>query len=372
MSAMAKHAPPFRAEHVGSLLRPARLRRAFREVSEGAIDEAAFARVQDECIREIVRLQEDAGLRVVTDGEFRRKSYWSHFVEAVEGLDVATARFDFRDESGATTAFLAPHVIGPVRRRRSICGNEYDFLRAATPVTPKVTLPSPPTMHFWAAAGAAGRAGYRDDAAYLADLAEVYRAEIADLASRGATYIQIDEVPLAMLCDPALRARLEASGEDPQDEVARYVGLINACIGSRPPGVTVGVHLCRGNFKGRWLAEGGYGYVAERLFNDIEADVFFLEYDTERAGGFEPLAALPPEKTAVLGLVSTKTAVLEPPGDLARRIEEASRYASLDRLALSPQCGFASTVAGNPVSEATQAAKLRLVAEVARTVWNDA
>jgi len=361
--------PPFRAEHVGSLLRPAKLRRAFREFSEGSIDADAFRATQDESIREVVKMQQDVGLELVTDGEFRRKSYWSHFVESVDGLDVAQSRFDFHDQTGEPTHFLSPHVVGKVTRAHTISGAEFDFLETVTDVTPKITMPSPPTMHFWGDPGAAVSAGYADNDAYLADLAKVYQAELADLASRGATYVQIDEVPLAMLCDPELRARIEATGENPDEDVQRYVDLMNACVGNRPDGLTVAMHLCRGNFKGRWLSEGSYDYVARKLFNDIRVDAFFLEYDTERAGGFEPLAAVPEDKAVVLGLVSTKTPVLEKRDDLIRRIEEASRFVALDRLALSPQCGFASTVAGNPVTEADEIAKLELIVDVAAEVW---
>lgn len=361
--------PPFRAEHVGSLLRPAKLRQAFRDFSAGAIDVDEFRAVQDDCIREVVRMQEDVGLQLVTDGEFRRKSYWAHFVESVDGLDVAQARFDFRNDAGELTHFLSPQVTGEVARTRSISGTEFDFLSAVAAVTPKITIPSPPTMHFWSNPGAAAAAGYPDDSAFLDDLARVYQAELSDLAARGATYVQIDEVPLAMLCDPELRARVESMGEDPDQQAQMYVDLMNACVGGRPQGLTAAIHLCRGNFKGRWLSEGGYEYVARKLFNEIQVDAFFLEYDTERAGGFEPLAAVPPGKTVVLGLVSTKTPALEKRTDLLRRLDEASRFISLEQLALSPQCGFASTVAGNPVTVEDQIAKLALIVDVAGEVW---
>jgi 5-methyltetrahydropteroyltriglutamate--homocysteine methyltransferase len=365
----ARNRPPFRAEHVGSLLRPVELRAAFRAFNDGAIDADEFRVVQDESIRDAVKMQQDVGLELVTDGEFRRQSYWSHFVESVDGLDVAQSRFDFRDGDGELTHFLSPRVVGKVAREKSISGEEFDFLTSVTDATPKITMPSPPTMHFWAQPGAAAAAGYADDDEYLADLAKVYQEEIADLAARGATYVQVDDVPLAMLCDADLRARIETGGENPEADVQRYVELMNACIGNRPDGVTVGMHLCRGNFKGRWLSDGGYAYVARKLFNDIQVDAFFLEYDTERAGSFEPLAAVPEDKVVVLGLVSTKTPVLEKRDALIRRIDEASRFVPLERLALSPQCGFASTVAGNPVTLEDQVAKLALIVDVANEVW---
>lgn len=369
MRAPNQPAPPFRAEHIGSLLRPPALRQAYKAFADGRMDAAAFRAAQDESIRGVVAMQEALGFHGVGDGEFRRISYWAHFVEATAGLAVAPARFDFHDDAGGSTHFLAPDIVGPVRRGASISGDEFDFLRATTHATPKLTMPSPPTMHFWAKAGAARRAGYGDDGAYFADLARVYQEEIADLAARGATYLQLDEVPLAMLCDPALRAQVQADGEDPDALVEAYIHLINAALAGRPDGFTVGLHLCRGNFKGQWLSAGGYQYVAERMFAGIEVDAFFLEYDTPRAGDFAPLAAVPAHKHVVLGLVSTKTPVLEPADDLVRRIEAADRHLPLSQLGISPQCGFASTVAGNPVTEDDQRAKLALVQEVAARVW---
>jgi 5-methyltetrahydropteroyltriglutamate--homocysteine methyltransferase len=224
-------------------------------------------------------------------------------------------------------------------------------------------------MHFWTRKGAAVGAGYANDGAFFAELARIYREEIADLAARGARYLQIDEVPLAMLCDPDLRERLKADGEDPDALITAYVDLINHSIKDRPDDMAVAMHLCRGNFKGKWLSEGGYAYVAERLFNDIQVDGFFLEYDTPRAGDFTPLAAVPSNKVVVLGLVSSKTPVLEDKAALARRIDEAAQYIPLDQLALSPQCGFASTVAGNPVTQDDEIAKLQLIVDTAREVW---
>ncbi|MGO8920344.1 MAG: 5-methyltetrahydropteroyltriglutamate--homocysteine S-methyltransferase [Stellaceae bacterium] len=361
--------PPFRAEHVGSLLRPPELRQAFRAVSEGKLDAAGFRAVQDRAIREVVALQERIGLEGVTDGEFRRASYWSHFVDGVEGLAVAQARFDFHDDDHAATHFLAPLPTGRLRRKGSISGAEYNFVASITRRTPKLTMPAPSTMHFWCESDSVRTAGYGDDDAYFADLARVFREEIADLGQRGATYIQLDEVALAMLCDEQIRARVRARGEDPDRLIGDYVALVNACLAGRPGGMSVCMHLCRGNFKGKWLAEGSYRYIAERLFNEIEVDGFFLEYDTERAGDFTPLASVPQDKTIVLGLVSSKSPRLEQPGDLRRRIEEAAKLVPLDRLALSPQCGFASAVSGNPVSLDDEIAKLQLVVQVARQVW---
>ena len=369
MTASFRTNPPFRAEHVGSLLRPDFLRQAYRDFSAGRIDAGSFRGEQERAIREVVALQEALGFAAVNDGEFRRVSYWAHFVEATDGLEVARSRFDFHDGAGGAVHFLAPKIAGRVKRSRSIAGDEFDFLRRVTQATPKITMPSPPTMHFWGKPGAARAAGYADDDEYFSDLARVYREEIADLAGRGATYLQLDEVPLAMLCDGALREKVKADGEHPDALVDSYVALFNACLAGRPENMTVALHLCRGNFKGQWLSEGGYGAIAEKMFNEIDVDAFFLEYDTPRAGDFAPLAAVPEHKSVVLGLVSTKTDQMEDMDALARRIDAAARHIPLERLAVSPQCGFASTVAGNPVTADTQKAKLALVQEVARRVW---
>lgn len=369
MKAPPRTGPPFRAEHIGSLLRPEGLRAAYRDFSEGRVDAAGFRQAQDDAVRQVVAFQEGLGFRAVNDGEFRRVSYWAHFVEAVGGMDVRQSRFDFRDGHGTRTHFLAPCVTGPLRRGKSISGEEFDFLRAVAKVTPKITMPSPPTMHFWQEKGTARAAGYADDGALLADLARVYREEIADLGQRGATYIQIDDVPLVMLCDGELRAQVVAGGDDPERLLDAYVNLFREALKGRPAGMTAALHLCRGNFKGRWLVDGGYDYIAERLFNEIPVDGFCLEYDTPRAGDFGPLAAVPRDKLVVLGLVSTKNPALESKADLLRRIEEATRYIPLEQLAISPQCGFASTVAGNPVTFDDEQRKLALVVEVAREVW---
>ena len=361
--------PPFRAAHVGSLLRPARLRRAFRDLGSGRITQEVFRAIQDESIREVVRMQERVGLEAVTDGEFRRASYWSHFVEGIEGLGLGEARFDFHDHSGQGIPFIAPKVTGKLNRSRSLAGDELDFLQKETTRTVKITMPSPPTMHFWADRASVKAAGYSGDDPFFADLAEVYRQEIRDLTAAGATYIQLDEVPLAMLCDETVRERVLAHGDDPDAVVGRYLELINSSLRDRPDTLTVAMHLCRGNFKGKWLSEGGYAAVADRLFSEIDVDAFFLEYDTPRAGDFAPLASVPSGKSVVLGLVSSKTPELEVADTLKRRLEEASKHMPLDRLAISPQCGFASAVSGNPITFEDEVAKLELVVRVAREVW---
>ena len=363
------HAPRFRADHVGSLLRPPELRRAYHRLETGDLSPDDFEVLQNDAIRSVIRLQEDVGLEAITDGEFRRISYWARFVDRVEGLSVAPAVFRFRDDSGVEAGFLAPHVHAPVRRRRPIAGDEFAFVRANTTRTPKITLPSPATMHFWRGPQGVDPAAYADLDAYFDDLTVVYREEVADLATRGSTYVQIDDVPLAMLSAAEVREQVRAGGDDPDRLIDRYVRLTNAALAGRPAGMTVVMHLCRGNFKGRWLSEGGYEPVAERLFGQVEVDTFFLEYDTPRAGDFRPLRFVPPGKSVVLGLVSTKTPVLEDAGTLRRRIDEAATFIPLDQLGLSPQCGFASTVGGNPLSLDDERRKLALVVEVARAVW---
>jgi 5-methyltetrahydropteroyltriglutamate--homocysteine methyltransferase len=361
--------PPFRADHVGSLLRPAELRQAFRRFAAKEIGEDEFVRIQDQCIRSAVQLQEEAGLQVVTDGEFRRASYWARFVERSEGFSIRPAVLTFRDDRGHEVEFTAPYAVGKVRRTKPLALDEFVFLRDATRVTPKITLPSPSTMHFYAGRDYADPAVYPDVEAFFADLTKVFQQEIADLAKAGCRYVQLDEVAIALLCDPAIREKVTNLGSDPDRLVDLYIDAINAAIAGLPAGVIVGVHMCRGNYKGHYLGAGGYDSVAERFFAGARADHFLLEYDTPRAGDFNPLRFVPKERGVVLGLISSKTPVLEGIDTLKRRVEEATRYIELDRLAISPQCGFASSVAGNPVTEADQAAKLRLVVEAATAIW---
>ena len=364
--------PPYRAEHIGSLLRPASLTAAFRAWSAGEIDDARFRETQDECIREVVALQEGIGLRVVTDGEFRRASYWGHFLGPVAGLGTAAAIYRFRDDSGEELSFLAPRVEGRVRRRESVGGPAFGFLAGVARATPKVTMPSPPTFHFWRGRDTFAPGTYDDPAEFFSDLAKVYREEIADLAARGARYLQLDDVPLVMLCDPDIRGRLARDGEDADALIDLYLASINDALADRPANLVVGLHLCRGNHRGKHLASGGYEAIAERLFNELAVDAFFLEYDGERAGGFEPLRFLPEGRRAILGLVSSKSTTLESAADLARRLDEASRHTPLDRLGVSPQCGFASTAGGNPITADIQRRKLGQVVAAARAVWGEA
>jgi 5-methyltetrahydropteroyltriglutamate--homocysteine methyltransferase len=361
--------PPFRADHVGSLLRPKSITDGFKRHRAGEIDDAEFTAIQDAAIRDVIRLQEACGLQSITDGEFRRASYWSRFVERVDGLEVREALFTFHDESGHEQAFTAPHVAAKVRRSRPIAEDEFLFVRAHTTRTPKITLPSPPSMHFWRLDAGIEPGVYPDQQAYFADLATVYREELAALAASGATYVQLDDVPIPMLCSPEVQAKARAAGMDPEQMIDSYIDLFNDCLRDRPPGLTAAVHMCRGNYKGHFLCAGGYEAFAESFFNRLDADAFFLEYDTPRAGDFTPLKFVPKGKTVVLGLVSSKTPELESADELCRRIDVAAQSLDLEQLALSPQCGFASTVAGNPVTETAERAKLALIVEVAAKVW---
>ena len=370
MIGTAKGHPPFRADHVGSLLRPAVLRQAFRDHAAKRIDDNTFAKIQDQCIRDVVKLQEDAGLKVVTDGEFRRGSYWSRFVERIEGFSIKPALFKFRDDQGHEIEFTAPYTVEKLRRNQPLALDEFLFLREVTTATPKITLPSPSTMHFFRCTDFADRTAYPTAEGFFADLARIFRDEIAELAKAGCRHIQLDEVAIAQLCDPTIRKKIEDAGQKPDHLVDMYIESINEAFAGAPPDVICAVHMCRGNFKGRYLAAGGYESVAERFFSRTKANHFLLEYDTQRAGDFKPLRFVK-DKGVVLGLVSSKTPALESLDDLKRQTHEAANYIGLDRLAISPQCGFASTVAGNPLTEADERAKLELVVTAAQDIWHE-
>lgn len=361
-----------RADHVGSLLRPMTLKQAFKQRAQNAIDDARFSSIQDEAIRDVVKLQAAAGLPVVNDGEYRRGSYWSRFVELTDGLTVRDASFRFRDDQGNETDFTAPYVEKKVARSGPITADEYRFVKPLTDRMIKVTMPAPSTMHLyrvndWCAPGV-----YADAPSFFKDLGRVYREEVAELAAAGCRYVQFDEVALAMLCDPRVRDRVRSFGVDPAGLVDLYVDAINEAVAGRPDDMYVGVHMCRGNFKGRYLSEGGYDDVAEKLFGRANVTHFLLEYDTPRAGDFAPLRFMPKSKGVVLGLISSKTAQLESIDDLRRRADDASRYIDLSQLGISPQCGFASTVAGNPITMDDMRAKLDLIVESSHAIWGSA
>ena len=361
--------PPFRADHIGSLLRPQALRKAFREHSEKKISDEAFRAAQDAAIRDVLKLQEECGLEVVTDGEFRRISYWEKFVRLTRGLVVRDAVFRFHDAHGHESAFTAPYVTARVSRSEPITLDEYLFASPLVRATQKITMPAPSTTHFYRFAQWSEPGIYSDAREFFADLGKVYQAEIADLARAGCRYVQLDEVALAVLCDPAAREQVKAAGGDPEQLVDLYVDAINEAVKNPPAGMVVGIHMCRGNYKGMYLSEGGYDSVAEKLFGRANVNHFLLEFDTPRAGSFTPLRFLPKAKGVVLGMVSSKLAQLETIDSLKQRADEAAKYVDPARCAISPQCGFASTMGGNPVTEADQCAKLSLCVEAARAIW---
>jgi 5-methyltetrahydropteroyltriglutamate--homocysteine methyltransferase len=362
--------PPFRADHIGSLLRPAALRNAFRKYAAGEMGNSEFTQLQDRCIRDVVALQEDVGLEVVTDGEFRRGSYWGRFVERTQGFEIKPASFKFRNDDGHEVDFTAPFAKGRISRTQPVALDEFMFLRDATKATGKITIPAPSTMHFYRCKDFADGAVYRDIETFFADLAKVFQQEIGDLVKNGCRYVQLDEVAVALLCDPIIREQIKGVGSDPDNLVDLYIDSINQAVAYCPSDVRIGVHMCRGNFKGHYLGAGGYESVAERFFANTQANHFLLEYDSERAGDFAPLRFVPQSKGVVLGLISSKSPVLESVDHLKRRIEEATQYISLERLAVSPQCGFASTAAGNPVTETDERAKLALVVQAAKSIWS--
>jgi 5-methyltetrahydropteroyltriglutamate--homocysteine methyltransferase len=366
---MSTAPPPFRAEHIGSLLRPPELKAAWSRHRDGALDAAGYEAALGEAIARAVKQQEDVGLQPITDGEFGRSSWFGFFFERMEGFRLEPSAFTFRDREGATYEWVTCFAAGRMRRPGGITTAEYQRLRALTGRAAKVTMPSPTAFHFFRFQAPADPAAYPDPDTYWDDLVAVYRAELADLAALGARYVQLDEVPLAMLCDPSIREQVKAAGGDPVRLVSLYIAALRRVLADRPDGMTVGLHLCRGNFRSRWMAAGGYEPVAEPLFNQAPVDAYFLEYDSPRAGDFSPLRLVPADKHVVLGLVSTKTARLEGADMLRRRIDQASRHVPLERLALSPQCGFASVAGGNALGEPEQWAKLRLVVDVARSVW---
>jgi 5-methyltetrahydropteroyltriglutamate--homocysteine methyltransferase len=369
--------PPFRADHVGSLIRPAALIKAREQAEKQEISHSELQRIQQAAIRDVVRLQEELGLKVVTDGEFNRQSWHRDFMLKFANVRMMPSRLTVRFHSADGDRLHSPptmQVTGKLARPTGggIFVDDFKFLATIAHATPKITLPSPTVMHFRGGREAIDAAAYPDIAAFYDDLARLYREEIADLAQAGCRYLQIDEVNLAYLCDEDLRKQVANIGEDPATLPKTYAKLLNDTIKNRPSDMTVCMHLCRGNFAGAWVAEGGYEPIADLLFNAIDVDGYFLEYDSERAGGFEPLRFLPKGKVAVLGLVTTKSGTLESKDELKRRIDAAAKHTSLEQLALSPQCGFSSGIGGNTMDVADEVAKLRLVVETAREVWGHA
>lgn len=370
-----RSAPPFRADHVGSLIRPDALIATREARSRGEISDEALRRIREDAIRDVVRMQEEIGFKLATDGEFNRGSWQTDFLLKFDNVRLVSSKLplQFHTREGARERRPPTlQVAGKLGRSSPIFVGDFKFLKSVARAVPKITIPSPSTMHFRGGREAIDDKAYPDIDEFYEDLARVYREEIHDLAAAGCRYLQIDEVNLAYLCDPKLREGVRNIGEDPATLPKTYARLINAAIAGRPKDMAVCIHLCRGNFAGAWIAEGGYDPIAEILFNEIRANGYFLEYDSPRAGSFEPLRFLPKGKMAVLGLVTTKQGALENRDLLKRRIDEASRYVPLEQLALSPQCGFSSGIGGNAMTFEDEVAKLRLVVEVAREVWGSA
>ena len=368
-----RSAPPFRADHVGSLLRPAELLAARADFAAGTIDAAALRAIEDAAITDVVAMQADAGLQSATDGEFRRASWHMDFIYQLGGISKAPGNLAVKFRNPAGNIEFTPaamHVGSRIRLDHTIFEADFRYLQSvAGSVTPKLTIPSPNMVHYRGGPAAIDSAVYPDMEEFWSDLSAAYAEQVSRLAALGCTYLQLDDTSLAYLNDPAQRAEIAERGEDAEHLHLRYIRQVNAALAGRPPGLAVTTHLCRGNFRSSWAAEGGYDFVAEALFSDLDVDGFFLEYDDERSGGFEPLRFVPPGKMVVLGLVTTKRGALENPDDLKRRIDEASRYVPLDQLCLSPQCGFSSTVEGNVLSYDEEVAKLNLIVGVAHDVW---
>jgi len=369
----ARAIPPFRADQVGSLIRPAALIEARKAAEEGKLSVEELRRIQEGAIRDVVRMQEDIGLRSITDGEYNRTWWQRDFLLKLDNVTQAPSRIAVRFHTAEGVTERSPAsltVAGKLGRPHPIFVDDFAFLKSVTRQTPKVTVPSPTVLHFRGGRQAVDARAYPDIAEFYADLAGVYRAEIADLAAAGCRYLQIDEVNLAYLCDPALRADVANIGEDPASLPRTYAKLLNDTIAGRPRDMVVCMHLCRGNFAGSWVAEGGYEPIADLLFNEIGVDGYFLEYDSARAGGFEPLRFLPKgNKIVVVGLITSKSGTLEKKEDVKKRLMEAAKFAPLEQLALSPQCGFASTEEGNVLTEEQQWAKMREVVELAEEIW---
>jgi 5-methyltetrahydropteroyltriglutamate--homocysteine methyltransferase len=366
--------PPFRADHVGSLLRPAELHAARADHAAGRLSADELKAIEDKAIRDVVAMQREVGLRSATDGEFRRTSWHMDFIYQLGGISAGDDKIKvhFRNADGDlefTSAAL--HVDGPIRLPRTIFGEHFTFLRetVSAGITPKLTIPSPSMVHYRGGRAAIDPAVYSGEDEFWADLSAAYAKQIAGVAELGCQYLQLDDTSFAYLNDPQQRAALAARGDDAEHQHLRYIKQFNAALKDKPAGLHVTTHMCRGNFRSSWVAEGGYDFVAEALFSDLNVDGFFLEYDDERSGGFAPLRFVPPGKQVVLGLVTTKSGALESKDTLKRRIEEAAKYVPIEQLCLSPQCGFSSTVEGNVLSYDEQVAKLTLIVETAQEVW---
>jgi len=364
--------PPFRAEQVGSLLRPQSVLEARGNYEKKQISPEELRRVEDDAIRRAVKQQEEIGFQAVTDGELRRGSWHMDFLCRIGGVQSAGIQTrPFKNETGDIRAEIPfPKVVERLHLDRPIFGDDFTFLQSLTKATPKLTIPAPSLLH-GLGANLGDTGVYKGEDEFLSDLIKVYVDEVRLLEELGCTYLQIDDTMFATLGDPAYRDKIRVTSGGAEKRHLVYIQLINEALANRSPALTVSVHTCRGNYRSAWVAEGGYEWVAEAVFNELKVDGFFLEYDDARSGGFEPLRFVPKGKRVVLGLLTSKKGQLERKDDLKRRIEEAARYIDLDQLSLSPQCGFASVSQGNLLTEDEQFAKLRLVVETAREVWGD-
>jgi len=364
-----RNSPPFRADHVGSLLRTAPLKEVRAKHEKGEISAAALKAVEDREIAAIIRKQEDIGLKAVTDGEFRR-AFWNYdFLGRLDGVEAYLGERKIRFH-GVNPKPMMLRVIGKLG---TFSGHpmleHFRFVKEHTRAVPKMTIPSPSSLHFRYGRDAVPELVYPDMADFYRDLGQSYRKAVRAFADAGCRYLQLDEVNFTYLCDPKLRAQVAGRGDDPEKLPSIYAGMINAAISDIPPDMTIAMHLCRGNFQSTFVASGGYGPVAEILFNTINVHAYFMEYDTDRAGGFEPLRFVPKGKTVVLGLITSKSGRLVSKDDIKRRIDQATKFVSLEQLCLSPQCGFASTEEGNLLAEDEQWAKLRMVVQLSEEVW---
>ncbi|WP_375489838.1 5-methyltetrahydropteroyltriglutamate--homocysteine S-methyltransferase [uncultured Jatrophihabitans sp.] len=369
----ARTTPPFRADHVGSLLRPKNLMEARAAKADGTMSTEELRAVEDDAIRDVVRLQENIGLQSATDGEFRRTTWHMDFIYQLQGVAQTTEKIEvhFRNANGDLDfSSAALKIDGKVGLDHTIFGPDFEFLKSVvTTATPKLTIPSPSMVHYRGGPAAIDKSVYPDENEFWDDLSAAYAKQVEQVAALGCTYLQLDDTSLAYLNDPAQRADLTSKGGDAEHQHERYIRQINKAISGRPDGMHVTTHLCRGNYRSSWTAEGGYDFVAEALFGELDVDGFFLEYDDARSGGFEPLRFVPPGKQVVLGLVTTKRPELESKDNLKRRIDEAAKYVPLDQLCLSGQCGFSSTVEGNDLTLDDEIAKLSLIVETAAEVW---
>jgi 5-methyltetrahydropteroyltriglutamate--homocysteine methyltransferase len=367
--------PPFRADHVGSLLRPPALHEARAKAQKGEISAAELCEIEDGAIRDAVALQESAGLQAITDGEFRRGHYLVDFLTGFQGIvptntSYALAFKGEHGESGETRSMLT--VTNKVRRTKPVMLEPFKYVKSLTERTPKLCLPSPTWIHMRGGRKTVSESVYPDIEEFWDDIVRAFHEEMADLAAAGCTYLQLDEISFAFLCDATIRERMRADGLDPDTETRKYARVVNAIAAGAPASMTVTVHTCRGNFQSMWMAEGGYERVASLVFDQPDVDGYFLEYDSDRAGGFEPLQFIPKDKKVVLGLVSSKKPEIESKDVLKRRIDEAAKFFPLEQLCLSPQCGFASTHHGNRVTEDVERRKLALIVDVAMEVWGSA